>query len=233
MNSTEGDKNEQKYLSKDLDILQCKAILFAVYSSISTLQKSSIGYLDELSTRPNTNNQSILKKLKKINLIEEKEVYLLSLLSNLISNSQHKVTSVHPEYLFNKISESSKYLEFNMSNTYKNSIISIDETVFCSCLSALLVCCTKTKKLNLSFRKREKYFVIKLSSNNLDWLDTSLIDIKHNSLASFGLSLKQLVALYAIDSLNQISVKTYHRHVDGKYTLNFRLPSTSQLNVFD
>lgn len=233
MNSMEGDKNEQKYFNKNLDILQCKAILFAVYSSISTLQKASMGYLDELSTRPNTKNRRVIKKLKNINLVEEKEVYLLSLLSNLISNSQHKVTSVHPEYLFDKISESSKYLEFNMPNTYKNSIISIDETVFCSCLSALLVCSTNTKKLNLSFRKREKYFVIKISSSKSDWLDTSLIDIKYNSLGSFGLSLKQLVTLYAIDSLNLISVKTYHRHIDGKYTLNFRLPSTSQLNVFD
>lgn len=229
----EGDKNEQKYFNKELDILQCKAILFAVYSSISTLQKSSMGYLDELSSRPNTNNQSVIKKLKNINIAEEKEVYLLSLLSNLISNSQHKVTSVHPEYLFDRISESSKYLEFNMSNTYKNSIVSIDESVFCGCLSALLVCSTNTKKLNLSFRKREKYFVIKISSSKSNWLDTSLIDIKSISLDSFGLSLKQLVTLYAIDSLNLISVKTYYRHIDGKYTLNFRLPSTSQLNVFD
>lgn len=233
MNSMEGDKNEQKYFNKNLDILQCKAILFAMYSSISTLQKASMGYLDELSARPSTKNQRVIKKLKNINLVEEKEVYLLSLLSNLISNSQHKVTSVHPEYLFDKISESSKYLEFNMPNTYKNSIISIDENVFCGCLSALLVCSTNTKKLNLSFRKREKYFVIKISSSKSDWLDTSLIDIKYNSLGSFGLSLKQLVTLYAIDSLNLISVKTYHRNIDGKYTLNFRLPSTSQLNVFD
>ena len=233
MNSMEGDKNEQKYFNKNLDILQCKAILFAMYSSISTLQKASMGYLDELNAKPNTKNLIVIKKLKNINLVEEKEVYLLSLLSNLISNSQHKVTSVHPEYLFDKISKSSKYLEFNMPNTYKNSIISIDETVFCSCLSALLVCSTNAKKLNLSFRKREKYFVIKISSSKSDWLDTGLIDIKYNSLGSFGLSLKQLVTLYAIDSLNLISVKTYHRHIDGKYTLNFRLPSTSQLNVFD
>ena len=233
MYSVEGDKNEQEYISTEISILQCKALLFAIYSNIGSLQKASMGYLSELNIKPSSKNSNIVNKLKKINLAEEKQIYLLSLLSRLVGNKQQKIISVHPEYLFDKISGSSHYLQFHTPHTYKKSIISTDEAIFCDSLHALLVCISKVKNLNLSFRKREKHFVIKISADKLDWVDKSLVENRANSLDRFGLSLDQLIVMYSIGQLNSISVKTYYRNIEGRYSLNLRLPATSQLNVFD
>lgn len=233
MNGVEGDETKKQYINRDKSVLECRAILFGVYSSISTLQKSSMGYLEELSIKPQSNNQKLLKALKSINSIEAKQVHLLELLNKLIDKKQYKVSAVHPEYLFDKISHANGLIRFSTPRTYEKSIISIDEVVFCDSINALLSCISKVKNLNLSFRKREKYFVIKISANKPNWIRADLVDNISNAESRFGSNLDQLVVAYSIDLLKMISVRTSLRNHEGQYSLSLRLPSASQLNVFE
>ncbi len=233
MKRVEGEDTKKKYISEDKGDLESRAILFAVYSSISTMQKSSLGYLEELNFKSQSNNQKIKKSLLSINALEEKNVHLLGLLAKLLGNKKHKVSAIHPEYLFEKISQINDQIKFSMPTTYQKSIISIDETIFCESLNLLLTCISKAKRLNLKFRKRDNYLVIKISANQSNWINLDLIDFKPNTKIQYGLTLEQLVTTYSINMLKTISVTTYFRHLEGKYSLNLKLPSASQLNVFE
>ncbi|HMS92037.1 MAG TPA: hypothetical protein PJ993_00980 [Candidatus Saccharibacteria bacterium] len=233
MKRVEGGENKHKKISHNSSSLETRAILFAAYSSFSSIQKSSLGYIEELNFNPQSKNQSIKKSLLSINAAEEKQVHLIELLISLLGEKQHKVSAVHPEYLFERISSINGRIKFRAPVTYQKSIISIDETIFCDSLNVILSCLAKTKRLNLNFRKRDKYFVIKISSDKPDWINLDIIDNIHNLNNQYGLTLEQLVVSYSINLLKTISVSTHFRHFEGKYSINLRLPSASQLNVFD
>ncbi len=232
MNGVEGDKNNNKQLDKALQNQEIRSILFAVYSSLSSLQKSSMGYLEELDSST-TIHSGIIKNLKKINKVEERQIYLLEILSRLMSIKQGRIVALHPEQLFDNVSKMDDSIKFNTPKTYEKSIISIDETVFCHSISALLICIAKTRNLNLRFRRRERNFVINIYANKLDWIKNDLVDIRSSVASGFGSNLEQLVVIYSINMLRSISVKPYLWHHEGRQSIGLRLPSAGQLNVFD
>lgn len=232
MNGVEGDKNNNQQLDKVLQNKETRSILFAVYSSLSSLQKSSMGYLDELDNSSNCDSE-IIKSLKKINRLEERQIYLLEVLSRLMGVKQGRIVALHPEQLFDNISKMHSNIRFSMPKTYKKSIISIDETVFCHSVSAFLTCISKVTNLNLRFRRRERSFVISIYANRLDWIKNDLADIRPSVTIGLGSNIEQLVVIYSINMLHSISVKPYFLHHDGRQSIGLRLPSAGQLNVFD
>lgn len=234
MNGVEGDKNNNKQLDKALQNQEIRSILFAVFSSLSSLQKSSLGYLQELNNSTPINiNSSIIKKLKNINRVEERQIYLLETLSRLMDIKQGRIVALHPEQLFDNISKMDSKFKFNMPKTYEKSIISIDEAVFCNSISALLTCIAKTRNFELSFRRRDRNFVINIYSSKSDWIKNNLVDARSSVASGFGSNLEQLVVIYSINMLHSISVKSYFRHHSGRQSIGLRLPSAGQLNVFD
>ena len=233
MNGLEGAKNKNTRTIQPTSVLEYKAILFAVSTSMSDLQKSSKGYIEELRFKPGSSSDKIKRTLTSINTKEEKQIHLVGLLSNLIDERKYKISLVHPENLFEKVEHTNGNIKFILPKTNTKSIIGIDEAIFCDSLNALLSCVSKSSRLILNFRKRGAYFVIRISSAKSDWLDTEIFEATASKRANYGMSLHQLIAVYSINLLTSISVKTYCRNQSGVCSLNLRLPAASQLNVFD
>lgn len=232
----EGEEFANVINNKDIGNHQYKTVLFAVYSAFSSSQNATKGYLNELKTKSNSKNYEILKKLHRINQEEAEQIYLLDLLNSLVKSTHQTIKTVHPEYLFSKISTIGKGFSFNTPKTYKNSIIGTDEDIFCNCLDAILTCLTKMKKLNINFRKQNSKFVIKIYADKANWVQPDLFDFinakSDQATQIIGNNLEQLVILYALNKLQSISVMLKLRKLNGKDVLYISLPSVNQLQVF-